>query len=82
MKEGVTIGDGAIIGAKSLVTKDIPPYAVAVGIPARVIRYRFTPEQIQKLLKIKWWDKDIKWIAENQHLFRDIDSLIAECDKP
>ena len=82
VKEGVTIGDGAIIGAKSLVTKDIPPYAVAVGIPARVIRYRFTPEQIQKLLKIKWWDKDIKWIAENQHLFRDIDSLIAECDKP
>ena len=53
---GVTIGDGAIIGAGSIVTKDIPPYAIAVGAPARTIRYRFPPETIQRLLHIKWWD--------------------------
>ncbi len=80
VKEGVTIGDGAIIGAKSLVTKDIPPYSIAVGIPAKVIKYRFTPEQIQKLLEIKWWEKDITWIKENIHTFSDIDSFIAKAE--
>lgn len=53
---GVSIGDGAIIGANSLVVKDIPPYAVAVGSPAEVIKYRFDEETIEKLLEIKWWD--------------------------
>ena len=77
VKEGVTIGDGAIIGAKSLVTHDIPPYAIAVGTPAKVIKYRFTPEQIQKLLEIQWWDKDIEWIKENIHTFNDIDTFIS-----
>lgn len=77
VKEGVTIGDGAIIGAKSLVTHDIPPYAIAVGTPAKVIKYRFTPDQIRQLLEIKWWDKDIKWIQENACAFSDIDTFIA-----
>ena len=77
VKEGVTIGDGAIIGAKSLVTRDIPPYAVAVGTPAKVIKYRFTPEQIQKLLTIKWWDQDLAWIKENIHAFEDVDAFLA-----
>jgi acetyltransferase-like isoleucine patch superfamily enzyme len=53
---GVTIGDGAVIGASSTVTRDVPPYAVVVGNPARLIRYRFTREQIGALLAIRWWD--------------------------
>jgi acetyltransferase-like isoleucine patch superfamily enzyme len=53
---GVTVGDGAVIGAWSVVSKNIPPYAVAVGNPIRVVRYRFTPEVIEKLKEIKWWD--------------------------
>ncbi len=53
---GVSIGDGAIIGANSLVTRDIPPYAIAVGSPAKVIKYRFDEETIEKMLEIKWWD--------------------------
>jgi virginiamycin A acetyltransferase len=60
---GVTIGDGAIIGANSMVTKDIPPYSLAVGNPAVVKRYRFDTETITKLLTIKWWlwdDEKIK----------------------
>lgn len=53
---GVTIGDGAAIAAKSVVTKDVPPYAVVAGAPARIKRYRFPEEQIEKLLESKWWE--------------------------
>lgn len=55
--DGVTIGDGAIIGAGAVVSKDIPPYAIAVGCPIHVVRYRFDEETIQKFLDLKWWDK-------------------------
>jgi acetyltransferase-like isoleucine patch superfamily enzyme len=54
--DGVTIGDGAVIGAGAVVSKDIPPYAIAVGSPIKIIKYRFDEESIDKLLKIKWWD--------------------------
>lgn len=68
---GVNIGHGAVIGAKSLVTKDIPPYAIAAGIPAKVIKYRFSPDVIQKLLKLKWWEFDEATIDHNIELFRE-----------
>jgi len=55
---GVNIGDGAIVGARTVVTKDIPPYAIVAGNPARVIRKRFDDEIINQLLQIKWWDWD------------------------
>jgi virginiamycin A acetyltransferase len=54
--DGVKIADGAIIGAGAVVTKDIPPYAIAVGIPAKVIKYRFDKDIIEGLLKKKWWN--------------------------
>lgn len=56
--DGVTIGDGAVIGAGAVVTKDIPPYAVAVGVPAKVVKYRFDAETVSLLLEKKWWDRD------------------------
>ncbi len=72
----ITIGDGAIIGAGSVVTKDIPPYAVVAGNPARVLHYRFPQEIINKLLEIKWWNRDEKWIREHAVMFRDINQLL------
>ncbi len=74
--DGVTIGDGAIIGAGAVVSKDIPPYAIAVGCPIRIIRYRFTPEQIEALLKIKWWDFDEEHLSDVEKHFYDIDKFI------
>ena len=65
---GVTIGDGAAIGACSVVTRDVPPYAIAAGNPVQVIRYRFDEETIQKLLQIKWWDWSEEKVTENIHL--------------
>ena len=55
IKQGVTIGTGAVVGAGSVVTKDVPPYAIVAGVPARIIRYRFNEETIQKLLDSQWW---------------------------
>lgn len=55
---GVTIGDGAIIANNSHVVKNVEPYSLVGGNPAKLIKYRFTPEQTEKLLKIKWWDWD------------------------
>lgn len=60
---GVSVGDGAIIGAEALVAKDVPPYAIVGGNPAQIIRYRFQEKEIEKLLKIKWWDLDIRIIG-------------------
>lgn len=56
IKQGVTIGDGAVLATECFVTKDVPPYAVVGGNPAKIIKYRFTEEQINDLLQIKWWN--------------------------
>lgn len=65
----VKIGHGAVIGAGSVVTKDIPPYAIAAGNPAKIIRYRFEPEQIEWLLKSKWWDLPLDQLQKYRDLF-------------
>jgi acetyltransferase-like isoleucine patch superfamily enzyme len=61
---GVSIGDGAVIGANSVVSKDIPPYVIAVGNPIKIVGYRFTQDQIESLIKIQWWYWSIEKIME------------------
>lgn len=63
--DGVTIGTGAVVGAGSVVTKDIPPYAIVVGVPAKIIKYRHSKEQIEELLKSEWWKYDPDWLNSN-----------------
>jgi acetyltransferase-like isoleucine patch superfamily enzyme len=78
IKENVKIHNGAVVAMGSLVTKDVPAYALVGGNPARVIKYRFTPEQIQELEEIAWWnwsDKEIKRVLPLL-LSEDIDGLI------
>lgn len=74
---GVKIGNGAVIGANAVVAKDIPPYAIAVGNPARVVKYRFDEETIKKLLAVKWWNWDLGKIADNFPLMNDVEKFLA-----
>lgn len=77
---GVTIGDGAIVAAGAIVTSDVPPYAVVAGIPAKVIRYRFSSYQIERLREVAWWNWDDATIRERcaDLSSPDIDSFLAK----
>jgi acetyltransferase-like isoleucine patch superfamily enzyme len=70
ISDGVTIGNGAIVGAGAVVTKDVPDYAIVGGVPAKILRYRFTPEIISQLQKIEWWNKDLEWLKNNASSFQ------------
>ena len=75
---GVRIGYGSIIAANSIVTKEVPPYAIVGGIPAKVKGYRFSKKDIKLLLKFKWLEKDLKWIKSQVGLFQDF-SKFSRC---
>lgn len=76
---GVTIGDGAIIGARAVVTKDVEPYAIVGGVPAKEIRKRFSPEKIEKLQSLKWWNWPTEKIRRSIPAIQsgDIESLMT-----
>lgn len=74
--QGVTIGDGAVVGTGAVVLKDVEPYAIYAGVPAKKIGTRFSEEEIKSLLEMKWWDKDEAWIKEHASEFRNINTFI------
>ena len=84
IKGGVTIGDGAIIGTRAVVVKDVPPYSIVAGNPARVVKMRFDDKTIERLLRLSWWDWPIDKI--NRHLtllcHLDIDRLETAASEP
>ena len=64
------IGDGAVIGAGSIVTKDVPPFAIMAGNPAQIIKYRFSKEVIEKIIQSAWWNKNIEELKNNESEFK------------
>ena len=73
--DGVTVGDGAIVGAGAVVTKDVEPYAIVGGVPSRVLRMRFEPDDIQFLRQLEWWNRDEAWLRRYAPWFDDIRRL-------
>ena len=80
IKGGVRIGDGAIVAMNACVTKDVPPYAIVGGVPAKIIRYRFSSNQIHDLLSIAWWNMPEDWIKRHAHLFTSIDDFLISVE--
>ena len=74
--EGITIGDGAIIGAGCVVSKSVEPYAIYAGNPQRFMRKRFAEPDIEKLLELRWWEKDLSWLASASKYFNNIRDFI------
>lgn len=71
--DGVKIGNGAIVSAGSVVNKDVPDYAIVGGVPAKVIRYRFSEQEIGILLNEQWWNKDEQWLKQHAKSFHNIE---------
>lgn len=76
--DGVKIGDGAVVGAGAVVVDDIPPYAIAVGVPAKVVKYRFDEATIKALLEKQWWDGTVKDLERVERNFWDVSAFLNE----
>lgn len=79
--EGVSIGDGAVVAAGAVVCKDVPPYSIVGGVPAKIIKYRFPENVIQELQNIKWWNKSEDWIMDNAELFESPELFLSKYDR-
>jgi acetyltransferase-like isoleucine patch superfamily enzyme len=79
---GLTVGDGAVVGARAVVTRSVPPYAIVVGIPARILRYRFDGAIRERLLALRWWDwSDDEIRARRQWFMGDVESFLDEMER-
>ena len=78
---GVKIGTGAVVGAGAFVNKDVPPYAIVAGIPAKIIRYRFDEATIERLLKSEWWKLDKSELVRHKDRFSDVKAFLDEFEK-
>jgi acetyltransferase-like isoleucine patch superfamily enzyme len=75
--QGIRLGDGCIVAAGAVVTRDVPPYAIVGGVPATIIRYRFPVDIIEKLLSLQWWDRSPEELRAAQTCFHDAGGFIA-----
>lgn len=81
IKAGVTIGDGAVIGMGAVVTKNVEPYSIVVGIPAKHIKYRFSPSIIERLINLKWWDFEDDKLRNLSKYIKNPEKFIEEALK-
>ena len=79
IKAGVTIGDGAVVGMGSIVTKDLEPYGIYAGNPAKLIRRRFDDDTIEQLIKLKWWEWSDETIERYGFSFNNVEEFLREC---
>jgi len=82
VRDGVTIGDGVIVGAGAVVVRDLEPYGVYGGVPARLIRHRFPADMVARLLAFGWWNRDADWLRRHAAAFRDPDRFLALIGDP
>ncbi len=81
IKNGITIGDGAVVAMGAVVTKNVPPYAIVGGVPARIIKYRFSEDVIKQLIDLKWWNlppnliKTIPYDAEIEEIITYLNQI-------
>ena len=78
IRDGIKVGHGAVIGAGAIVTKDLEPYGIYAGSPARLIRYRFDEATRKRLLALSWWDRDMTWIRSHAAAFSDVGELLTK----
>ena len=78
---GVIVNDGAVVLTNAVVTKDVPPYAIVGGVPAKVIGYRYDEDTIRFLLETQWWSNTSEWFEKNWMLMNDVEALKKYFDK-